>query len=156
MALGLFAGCEGNCYTEEETKDMVDCSLFQYNVAMSSIGAPIILFYFDEKAVFECVASNGEFGLQDGTNQAGQKIYEFYWFPGNNTTIFEQAFVDVILKIDERIIGYAVIEIYATAPSNMGFKARNLKSALFPKIEGEYQEVSQEQVTTIIEKVKNK
>lgn len=41
-------------------------------------------------------------------------------------------------------------------PLNRGFDARNLKSAVFPKVDGEYQTISQEQVAVIIEKIKNK
>lgn len=147
------ASC-GNIYTETEAEDMVDYSLFHYDIARSWTGYPIVLFYEEESAVFECSVDNGEFGLQSGTNDIGQKVYELYWFPTNDAPIFEQAFADIILKVGDKIIGYAVIEIYATAPTNMGFKARNIKSAIFPKIEGEYQNITENQVKSIIEKIK--
>jgi len=140
---------------EVEADDMVDCSHFEYSFTMSAIGAMLVLFHADENAVFECSVDNGQFGLQSSTNQNGQKVHDLFWSPGHyDAPIFEQAFVDIILKLDEQIIGYAVVEIYATAPSNMGFKARNLKSAIFPKVDGEYQNITENQVKSIIEKIK--
>jgi len=89
----------------------------------------------------------------------------FCWWPYEFSPIYgfwvrddeiKQAFVEIILKIDNNIIGYTVIEIYSPDGYGIGFKARVLKSALFPEIDGKYQNVTKEHVKTIIEKIKNK
>lgn len=141
-------------FIETATEDMIDCSSFQYMASRSSIGYPIILKHQDENVIFECISDKGEVGLQSSTNQSGKKVYELHWTPGNSGDIFEQAFVDIVLKVDDRIVGYAVIELYATGPSNHSFSARNLKSAIFPKVNGEYQNITENLVKIIIEKIK--
>jgi len=101
----------------------------------------------------------------DGFHQCG--IDGFCWWPyeigqeGIPSMDWEirQAFVEIVLKIDNNIIGYAVVEIFKTYQPDTNyssFRARVLRSALFPKIDGEYQDVTQEYVKTIIERIKNK
>ena len=83
--------------------------------------------------------------------------YEIGQYPSPTLDLeLRQAFVEIILKFDNNIIGYAVVEIYTPDGYGQTFLARVLKSALFPKIDGEYQNVTQEYVKTIIERIKNK
>lgn len=59
----------------------------------------------------------------------------------------DQVFVDIILRADEHIIGYAVIEILdIDGRGGYVYHTSMLKSVSFPKIEGEYQKVSEEYV----------
>ena len=98
----------------------------------------------------------------DGVHRCG--IDGFVWwpyeigpYPGPSLDReIRQAFVEIVLKIDNNIIGYAVVEIYSADEYGHEFMARVLKSALFPKIDGEYQNVTQEYVKTIIQRIKNK
>jgi hypothetical protein len=66
-----------------------------------------------------------------------------------------QVFVDVILRADNHIIGYAVIEILHVATSRFGYSYHTcmLKSVSFPKVEGEYQKVSEKYVKEQIQLV---
>ena len=59
----------------------------------------------------------------------------------------DQVFVDIILRADEHIIGYAVIEILdVDGKGGFVYHTRMLKSVSFPKVEGAYQTVSEEYV----------
>jgi hypothetical protein len=67
------------------------------------------------------------------------------------------------VKKDGIIIGYAVVEIYgddfllidpSPYPGPMLFYARTLKSAIFPMIDGEYQNITDEQVKYMMDKIK--
>lgn len=59
----------------------------------------------------------------------------------------DQVFVDIILRADEHIIGYAVIEIMdIDGRGGFVYHTSMLKSVSFPKIEGEYQTVAEEYV----------
>ena len=86
--------------------------------------------------------------------------YEIGPYPGpSRDREIKQAFVEIVLKIDNNIAGYAVVEIFETYQPDTNysyFLARVLKSALFPKIDSEYQNVTQEYVKTVIERIKNK
>lgn len=57
----------------------------------------------------------------------------------------DRVFVDLILRADDHIIGYAVIEIVDVGASRFGFTYHTcmLKSVSFPKVEGKYQTVSE-------------
>ncbi len=67
----------------------------------------------------------------------------------------DQVFVDVILRADNHIIGYAVIEILHVRTNRFGYAyhTRLLKSVSFPKVEGEYQKVSEKYVKEQIQLV---
>ncbi len=81
----------------------------------------------------------------------------FHWQPYEkveNMPIVEEAFVEITLKIDENIVGYALVEIYPTGEPKLFFKAKTLKSAIFPQVEGEYQNISKDQVEQIMERIK--
>jgi hypothetical protein len=143
-------------FLEVETEDMIDCSLFFYSVARSSIGDPIELKYSDENAVFECTVDEGSFDY-------GQELLKsitlkpgggFYWTSGPIASGTEQAFVEIILKLDDYIIGYAVVEIYQVNNLNQ-YTARVLHSALIPKVDGKYQNVTEEQIKIVIDQIKN-
>lgn len=66
----------------------------------------------------------------------------------------EKAYVDILIKKDEHIIGYAVIEIYMDSKDSLNYFAKILKSVSFPEINGEHQKVSHEYVRGKIDKIK--
>lgn len=141
-----------------ETEDMIDCTMFRYNSSSSWIGNPIALKYMDENAVFECTVDIGYIVLLGDPTQYVKNTHlkpyaGLCWMPENGMKA-ERAFVDIILKNDGNIIGYAVIEIYPNNPLGSTFLARTLKSAFFPKVDGKFQNVAENQVKTIIEKIK--
>ncbi len=68
------------------------------------------------------------------------------------TFMGEQAFADIIIRADDYIVGYAVIEFYGDAEtfSKNGvysrYYARMLKIVSFPQVDGRYQNVSEHYV----------
>jgi len=124
----------------------------------------ISMVYSDENVVSMCNVDNGVFYNVYSTSE--ERFYtknvnahsgdKFLWVSQerllNNWEWVFQAFTEIILKLDQNIVGYAVIDI------NVGAGVRNgsviLKSVLFPQIDGKYQKVSEEYVKAAIEKVK--
>ena len=149
-------------YYEIEVDDMVDCSLFRYDVAMSWIGVPITLSYPNENAVFECLIDRGSFSYNQQENTAVIKPSGgFHWCPYERSsdgeilaTWEEKAFVDIILRVENHIIGFAIVEIYPNGPLGHNFLAKLLKSALFPKIEDKFQEIPEVHIKNIFENFK--
>jgi hypothetical protein len=137
---------------------MVDCSAFHFQSALSSLGAPIVLNYSDNKAVFECSVNQGLFYLQNADDVSSIELAPgegFWWIPsGESFNSSNKVFVDVILKLDNRIIGYAVIELYPSNATGLDFFARTIKASLFPKINDEFQNITETQVITLINKIK--
>ena len=69
--------------------------------------------------------------------------------------IYEQTFVEIVVKLEQNIIGYIVIKAYGDIDKyDNPIRAVILKSVLFPQIGGKYQNISEEYVKTEIEKVK--
>lgn len=97
---------------------MVDHSAFHFESARSSHGAPIVLNYNNNEAIFECSVNNGQFYLQNVTDVNNIEVAPgggFWWIPSEDTfNSNNRIFVDVVLKLDNRIIGYAVIELYSS------------------------------------------
>lgn len=144
-------------FYEVETEDMVECSKFHYSIAMSSLGAPIELFYLDETAVFECSTNIGGFNLTGAPYYTSKEITVqpnngFYWRPEQGVVEAAQIYISVVLKVDENIVGYAVIEIENTN-SSTSFVARMIKAAEFPKQDNAYQNISLNYVQENIEKI---
>lgn len=63
----------------------------------------------------------------------------------------EQVFVDVIVRADDYIVGYAVIEIRNV--EEFTYSTRMIKSASFPKVDGNYQKVSEGFVKEQMERI---
>ena len=68
-----------------------------------------------------------------------------------------EAYIDVVVRDGDSIIGYAVIKVYNLDPENepaQSYYAVLLKSVSFPKVEGEYQKVTDKYINSQIEQVK--
>ena len=113
--------------TEVDAEDMVDYSGFHFESARSSHGAPIVLNYNNSEAIFECCVNNGLFYLQNVTDVNNIEVAPgggFWWIPSEDTfNSNNRVFVDVVLKLDNRIIGYAVIELYSNDTTRLNFLA---------------------------------
>ena len=155
-------------FVEVKTDDMVEFPRPIYNARpYSSIhGYPIKLKHSDEDAVFECSVDKGDLGKEDpyypeletGKNiiaksGEGDGVFSIVWFNDGTVDSSQDAFIEIILKINSNIIGYAVVKV--NDDENL-FTGRLLHSALIPQIDGEYQAVTEEQVKTAIEKAKTK
>ncbi|MCL2079500.1 MAG: hypothetical protein FWH17_06605 [Oscillospiraceae bacterium] len=99
---------------------------------------------------------------QNFTLHAPCTIYwrDIEWGSYDNITSYEgsfhvfpdKAYVDIIIKDGQNIVGFVVIEIYQTKPSV--YIAGLLKSVFFPKNDGEYQKVDYKWVANEIAAVK--
>ena len=123
----------------------------------------------DENVVFNCSVDNGYFQLYfyngnivsygeavstKNINLHSGDIIHWYGYEigGGNPT--ENAIIEIVLNLDENIMGYVVIEAYRNYDSIPHYSANILKSVLFPKIDGEYQKISEKYVKAAIEKIK--
>jgi hypothetical protein len=146
---------------EEDTEDMI--VLYAWLPTGNEIRR-IIVNHPNDDAVFECKVNNGrfrplsslEFYDDDEKKVRAKPGRILEWWKGlYNTT--EHDFVEIVLKLDENIIGYAVVDVIKRY-DRIGYPqwdALVLKSVLFPQADGEYQNISEEYVQTAIEKVKS-
>ena len=142
---------EAGKFYEQEVDDMVDCSTFHYNIAQSGMGNPIRLNNSNEGVAFTCTTERGAISED---NKISLKSGDGFWWWPNDDLSLSGAMVDIVLRLEENIVGYAVVEIYPLSESGVQFAARTLKSALLPKMKGQLQIVTQEQVQTAIDEVK--
>lgn len=64
------------------------------------------------------------------------------------------AYVDIIVTIDDNIVGYAVIQIVRHRENLLYYDAAVVKSVVFPQVDGQYQKVSQKQIEAKIKAAK--
>lgn len=143
---------EAGQFYEQKVDDMVDCSLFRYNVAQSAMGNPILLNSSNEGVVFTCTTVRGAISEDNKlTLISGEG---FWWWPNDDLSLSGTT-IDIVLTVEENVVGYAVVEIYPLSEAtDVQFAARTLKSVLLPKVRGQSQTVTQEQVQTAINEVK--
>jgi len=154
---------------EIETDDMIGFPISSWSSGSSTwLGYPIELKHPNEKAVFECTADTGHFYIKPPSVvpvefvlkaivSAGEQVQWNNWGDDPPSLWSERVLVDIILKIDGNFAGYAVVEIdkMIDAPGLGSYNAKLLKSAFFPQIDGKYQSITEEQVKTLIKKVKD-
>jgi hypothetical protein len=114
--------------------------------------------YSDSDVVFECSVDNGQFGSAQDSPKSLLVIpggtVNWQPDPGGDT---KEAFIEIILRINDNITGYAMIIIVQNkstyAPTDYG--AVVIRFALFPQTGGEYQKISEEYVYAVFEAVKS-
>jgi hypothetical protein len=137
----------------EAAAELVELSVWHFTSGI--MNNRIKMIYPDANAVFCCTVNEGRFNpwaagsyVQEKNVYSGETIY----WQASGADI-EGAFVEIVLKKEENIIGYAVIEIYKR--TGVTHEAVVLKSVLFPPVSGKYQDVSEEYVKAAIEEIKN-
>ena len=151
---------------EEEADGMIEFTQPAWTAPVSRwLGFPIALNHADENAVFECAVDIGtlvkyrqplseESSGQKMSVKPGETVFWYY-------ETIEQAFVDIILKVDDVNIGYAVVEIYKTdgtgtsIPGQSYYNSKIWNAVLFPKNDGGYQNVTDKYVSAEIGKIKS-
>lgn len=137
---------------ESKGKDMLEIvteDMIVLHTWRTTSGVPnnvILVKHSSEDAIFECVVDNGKLwllGPQYEKKLSVKPNESFRW--QNDTLGTNHAFIDIVVKIGDNIVGYAVIEVLSTT-SVYAHLARTLKSAIFPKIDGEYQIITENQV----------
>lgn len=136
------AGCQGNGL-ETKAPDMVELSTWIF-----TSGVPnnlITVKSEDENLTFECRADEGYLLYQSQyhkeiTLSSGETVH---WAFSDTEWIHKDVpvdYVDIVVKEEDRIVGYAVIRI--TQRDGMDFSAKVVKSVMFKKIDGKYQSVT--------------
>ena len=116
------------------------------------------MIYSDENAVFDCKTTYGALiGYIPDAPYVLERSIRVY--SGNVITWHRVIadyidFVEIILKSGENAIGYALIEVYRSSVTGDA-KAIVLRSILFPRIDGKYQNISEGYVKKEMEKHKN-
>lgn len=67
-----------------------------------------------------------------------------YWSPDEETISAQGTNIKIVLKIDDRISGYALLKV--TEKNSLEYSAEVVKTAVFPKINGAYQNVTRSQL----------
>ena len=109
----------------------------------------ILLKHQNSNVVFECSVDNGT--LRGNSFVEARPNEYIAW---NSGGVHGNAYIDIVIKEEDNIIGYVVIEAVEKKDKSGFFSPRVLKSALFPQIDGQYQRISQQQVLALIDKVK--
>ena len=129
----------------------------------SARGWVITIKHLDENIIFNCTVDDGRFiqvpgysieGLH-GKNVTVHSGDRFIWINrgemGTDKDWFQHAFVEIVLTLEQNIIGYVILEF------DMRFSdyfVNIIKSVIFPMLNGEYQNISEEYVKASIEKAK--
>ena len=148
-----FGGCIGmvGCkdYVEYENVDMVE-----FNTWYFTSGVPnniIVLKNPGEKnCVFECTGDEGyyRFGETEIIESEGQIRWCF------SEDFNGKSFMEIVVKKEENIIGYALVEIVDSDNNLFRLKPNVVKQAVFPKIFGIYQDITEEKMNSIFEELK--
>lgn len=137
-------------FYEELADDMIELHTWFFTSGVPNNA--IVVKFSDNNAIFECIVDKGHFGF--GTDYpktfTAKPDDVFYWQPDDN---IEKAFIEIIIKNDNNIIGYAVIRILQNnGPAD--HTASVVKSAIFPQVDSKFQNITTEQIETIINKTK--
>lgn len=151
-----FTGCEKKEFVEIETNNIIELHTWHFTSGVPNNA--IRIKYNNENVEFECSVEKGQlwsYELQKNVKKiilkSNDTVYWQVWEEGMEG-IIENTFIDIILKINNRTIGYVVIEVLQINPIN--YSPNVLKSVLLPKINGKYQNVTEIQIRKAIEKVK--
>lgn len=145
---------------------------YNWNPAMSSRpGIPLELSVPEHPGIiFEVSISGGELLLAD------EIIQGTFYTVENNTTVFwtsmtrgedgdskrytgREVYINIVIREEKNIVGYAVVKIYKDGTeetySSQTYYSKLLKSVSFPKVNGQYQKVTEEYAASEMEQVKN-
>jgi hypothetical protein len=136
-------------FVEVETTEMVKLHTWTFTSGVPNNA--IVFKHSDENAQFECATDKGQFGFgSDGGQSLIAKSGDtIHW---SHTEFVEQAFVSIIVKIDDEIVGYAVVKVLINnGPAD--HKAEILKSVEFQKANDGFQTITIEQIQATINQI---
>lgn len=156
MCLSMFSGCNDGIKVKP-VNNMIE--LHTWYFASGIPNNAIKVKHSDNDVNFICEVDKGRIWSYD-TQEFGKNVVvktdsTIYWdyFDEDEESNVSEALLEIVLKKNDNIIGYAVIEI-ESIENSLDFKANVLKSELFPKVSGQYQDISKEYVKAIVEKIK--
>lgn len=131
-------------------------------------GLPLELSYPDEYVNFTVRTSEGV--LRNIINGESQFVGKEVELPNNSTLYWNNlsdnkeakillnitSYIDIIIYANEHIIGYAVIKIFPVTEFTKGhvYSVKLLKSASFPQVDGEYQNITIDYIESEMIKIK--
>ena len=121
----------------------------QYGAMSSADSVVMTMGLLDENIVFMCSVDRGVFSKDSSLFKnlnvhSGESVRWIGQERLGDLSHVNEAFVEIILKLEQNIVGYAVV----WCRGSHGFA---IKSVLFPQIDGKYQNVSEEYVKTVFE-----
>ncbi len=150
-----FAGCNTKNslgFTEKDADGMI---AFETWFFTSGVTNNNIQVNGEENATFELTAEQG--WLYDGVNGFVKTVVrgsgEIAWWDGFAHEAVRDTYIDVIEKVDDNIVGYAVIKLTYNEERTW-HDPSVIKSVEFPKVNGEYQSVTERHVKALIEENK--
>ena len=153
MGLCLFCGCRHNFIKlqEEEKSDMIILTNWFFT---SGVPNNLIEVNGELDSIFEISISSGKlWNYSDQTYQhiskikSGESVRWEFERP-------ENAYVDIIEWLSDNVIGYSVIEIIFRDDRGEEYQAMVKKSVRFSKSNGEYVNVTKDQVQDLIDQCK--
>ncbi len=163
LILPCFVGC-GNAPQEKDCPKMTTyVNNFIRGPFFSYDPAAKITLSLRKDVVFECHVIGDQFELlwdktwdktKDITIESGENLFIKANFGKDQTgkpyDLSADGYVTIIAKESDQIVGYAVLLIKPYSEENsdtvLGWQVSTLKSVEFPKIGGQYQDVSEEYV----------
>ena len=108
--------------------------------------------YYGEKsadATFTFTTGNGSLRNKNGEGRTLEVGADetLYWSPDDDTVQANGTEIKIILKIDDHIAGCALLKV--SANNAVDYSAEAVKTAVFPKINGAYQNVTQAQTEAV-------
>ncbi len=161
MTLALFCfGCKGTNDNNVDYVDEIDTpNLIELESWFFASGIPNNILrakYSEGNAVFEYSVNNGKFWIsaeqkyaKTGRMRTGESIY---WVIESNVP--KDTYIDIVIKSNQKIIGYVVVEVVQDEQNKLNYSANVLKSVLFKKENGVYPSISLNQINKMIEKTK--
>ena len=146
-----FCGCDGKLVEKDE--QIVELSIWSFTSGLAN--NRITVRHTEENAKFELSVDYGRFWneatnsfVKTATVNNGETVS---WTDSND--VKTNAFIKIVAKVDDNIVGYAVVRVYQ-GDYTADYRAEVLKSATFPKVNNQYQEVTQAQVEEKIQAAK--
>lgn len=154
MVSVLFCGCNKLVEVDEE---MVELSVWHFTSGVAN--NLITVKHSDTNAIFEISVDKGNLWttgaryLQTVTVNNGDTVRWHEFDQEWGYQYIELAYADIIVKVDDNIVGYAVVKI-TKVDNTLSYDAEIIKSSTFPKVDGQYQKVTQKQVEAKIKAAK--
>ena len=148
---------------EKTDNNMVTFKMWGFTGAISTVYINYTTLKGEEGSEFVCSTSTQD-PKQEGlflldsrtadttvTTASGTTIYWIYWAndeEGMHISENETIWLEIVNRKDSQIIGYAVVKVTRIGESN--YEPEVVKAVTFPKVNDEYQTVTEEQVNLLI------
>lgn len=155
----------GGIVSMEEIEDMIEIELTTWFITSGVPNNSITVKYSDTAEVdaeFICTASKGSFWwnrsqfVKSATIKPCDTLYFQNLFDEEQGKYDiekgEKVYIDITLSASTKIIGYAVIEVESV--NELNFTPTLKKAVVFPKVDGNYQDITEEYMTKVFENVR--